>query len=77
MKRPLALFSMLVLIVPPVPAAGKSIMVTMCGDATVRVALPLKPKLPREGDEQPCCKKGCHSATTRKKKAAGTAKDCC
>lgn len=80
MKTCIALFSVAMLIVPPVPAAGKSIMAGVCGGGNVRISIPAKAPLPSEGDSHGCCKKGCHVANDRKKKADGTDDDddgCC
>jgi hypothetical protein len=76
-KTYLALFSVATLIFPPLPAAGKSVMVGMCGGGNVRMSIPVKPKLPGEGGDHSCCKKGCHAANERKKKADGTDDDGC
>ena len=77
MKRLIALFSAAILIAPPLPAAGKSIMVGVCGDNNVRISIPIKAPLPGKGDDHSCCKKGCHAANERKKKADGTDDDGC
>lgn len=77
MKRLIALFSAAILTVPPLPAAGKSVMVGMCGGGNIRMSIPVKPALPGEGDDHSCCKKGCHAANERKKKADGTHDDSC
>ena len=49
MKTYIALFSVVILIAPPVPASGKSIMVGVCGDSNVRISIPVKAPLPGEG----------------------------
>ncbi len=77
MKRLIALFSAAILIVPAGAAAGKSIMVEVCGDSDARISIPVKAPLPGEGDDHSCCKKGCHAANERKKKADGTDGDGC
>ncbi len=77
MKTYISIFSVAILIAPPVPAAGKSIMVSVCGDGNVRISIPVKVPLPGEGDSHGCCKKGCHAANERKKKSDGTDDDGC
>jgi hypothetical protein len=77
MRRLIALFSAAILIAPPAPAAGKTIMVGMCGGGNVRISVPVKAPLPGEGDDHGCCKKGCHVANERKKKADGSDEDGC
>lgn len=77
MKTYIALFSVVILIAPPVPASGKSIMVGVCGDSNVRISIPVKAPLPGEGNDHNCCKKGCHAANERKKRADGTDDDGC
>lgn len=62
---------------PPVPATAKAIIVGVCGEGDVRVSIPVKPPPPGEGGDHKCCKKGCHSANERKKKADGTTEDGC
>jgi hypothetical protein len=76
-KRLIALFSAAILIVPTGPAAGKSIMVDVCGDRDARISISVKAPLPGEGDDHSCCKKGCHVANERKRKADGTDGDGC
>jgi hypothetical protein len=76
MKRLCALLSVAVLIAPPVQADAKSVMVGLCGGGNVRVSIPFKAPLPG-GDDHGCCKKGCHAANERKKKADGTDDDDC
>jgi len=76
-KTYIALFSVVILIAPPVPASGKSIMVGVCGDSNVRISIPVKAPLPGEGNDHNCCKKGCHAANERKKRADGTDDDGC
>ncbi len=77
MRRLVALLAATILITPPVPAAGESIMVGVCGGSNVRLTIPAKAPLPGEGDGHGCCKKGCHAANERKKKADGTDDDGC
>lgn len=77
MKTYISLFSVAILIAPPVPAAGKSIIVGVCGDGNVRISIPVKVPLQGEGDSHGCCKKGCHAANERKKKSDGTDDDGC
>ena len=77
MNRFAALLAILILALPSVPAKGKSIMVGVCGEGDVRISIPVKAPLPGEGSEHGCCKKGCHAANDRKKKADGTDEDGC
>jgi hypothetical protein len=77
MKRLVALFSAVILIAPPAPAAGKTIMVGVCGGDKVRIPIPVKAPLPGKGDDHSCCKKGCHVANERKKRADGSDDDVC
>lgn len=71
MKRAMTLVAALALIWPPMPVAAGPIMVDICGQPGTRIALPVKPRLPHEGDDHSCCKKGCHAANERKKRGAG------
>ena len=79
MKRIAALLAITILVLPPAPAAAESIMVGVCGEGDVRISIPVKAPMPGEGGNQGCCKKGCHAASDRKKKADDTADDdsCC
>lgn len=77
MNRCAALLAMLILALPSVPAQGKSIMVGVCGEGDVRISIPVRTPVPGEGGEHGCCKKGCHAANDRKKKADGTHEDGC
>lgn len=77
MNRVAALLAILILALPSVPAEGKSIMVGVCGEGDVRISIPVKTPLPGEGGEHGCCKKGCHAANDRKKKAHGIHEDGC
>lgn len=78
MRQGFSLFAILILVLPPVPASSKSIMVGVCGDGDIRVSIPVKPPLPGEGGSHGCCQKGCHAANERKKRADGTPDgDCC
>jgi hypothetical protein len=76
-KRWVTFLATAILIAPPVPAAGKSIMVGVCGGGNVRISIPAKAPLPGDGDGHNCYKKGCHAANERKKKADGTDDDGC
>ena len=77
MKRLAALFAIIILVAQPAPAIAKSIMVGICGDGAARVSIPVKTPLPGEGGNHGCCKKGCHAANERRKKADGTTNDGC
>lgn len=77
MKRLAPLLAITILIMPPAPATAKSIMVGVCGEGDVRIAIPIKAPLRGEGGDHGCCKKGCHAASERKKKADGTSDDGC
>lgn len=77
MKRLMALLATAIIVMPPVPAQGKTIMVGVCGERDVRISIPVKPTLPMEGDGHGCCRKGCHAASERRKKADGQTDDSC
>lgn len=77
MKRLEHLLAITILVMPPAPANAKSIMVGVCGEGNVRISIPIKAPLPGEGGNHSCCKKGCHAANERKKKADGTTDDGC
>ncbi len=77
MKRLASLLAITILVVPPAPATAKSIMVGVCGEGDVRISIQVKAPLPGEGSDHNCCKKGCHAANERKKKADGTTDDGC
>lgn len=77
MKRLASLLAITILVFPPTPATAKSIMVGVCGDGDMRSAIPFKTPLPGEGGDHGCCKKGCHAANDRRKKADGTTDDGC
>ena len=81
MRAVMTLVASFALIAPPVPVAAGSIMVDVCGEPGVRIAIPIKAPLPARGHD--CCKKGCHAANERKKRGAGETDtpgdgdDCC
>lgn len=77
MKQPATMLAIMILVMPPAPATAKSIMIGVCGESNVRISIPLKAPLPGEGDDHGCCKKGCHAANERRKKADGTTDDGC
>ena len=77
MKRLATLLAITILVMPPAPATPKSIMVGVCGEGDVRISIPVKAPLPGEGGNHGCCKKGCHAANERKKKADRTTDDGC
>lgn len=77
MKRFASLLAIAILIMPPAPATAKSIMVGFCGGGDMRISIPVKAPLPGEGGDHGCCKKGCHAANERRKKADGTSDDDC
>ncbi len=77
MKQPATMFAIMILVMPPAPATAKSIMIGVCGAGNVRISIPLKTPLPGEGGDHGCCKKGCHAANERRKKADGTTDDGC
>lgn len=62
------------LIVPQAQAATRPIMVEICGSG-LRMALPAKVPAPRQNGDDDCCKKGCHAANDRKKRALGNEDD--
>lgn len=51
--------------VGPLPAAAKGIAVPLCNGGTV--SIPTAPADPPGPVQGPCCAKGCHGASTRKK----------
>lgn len=71
MRRVATFAAVLALIMPPMPVAARVIRVDICGTPGARMTLPIKPRLPNEGDGHGCCKKGCHATNERKKRAAG------
>lgn len=75
MNRWLASLAIAALVMPPLPAQGKSIMVRMCGDTAARVVIPMGAPLSDHGDHQSCSKMGCHVACDRRKKADGKPRD--
>lgn len=75
MRRVACMVAALALILPPIPVAAGAIMVDICGKPGERIALPVKPRVPHEGDGHGCCKKGCHAANERKKRTAGDVDD--
>lgn len=75
MRRVATLAAVLALIMPPMPVAARAIIVDICGKPGARMALPVKPRLPQEGDDHGCCKKGCHAANERKKRTSGDVDD--
>lgn len=79
MKHLLSLFAIGVLLVPPMPAQGKSIMVGVCGEDGLRIAIPVKAPAPEQGGDHSCCPKGCHAASDRRKRLGGMMDDdsCC
>ncbi len=77
MKRLATLLAITILVMPPAPASAKSITISVCGEGDVRISIPFKAPLPSEGGDHGCCKKGCHAANERKKKADGTTNDGC
>lgn len=77
MKQPATMLAIMILVMPPAPATAKSIMIGVCGAGNARISIPLKTPLPGEGGDHGCCKKGCHAANERRKKADGTTDDGC
>lgn len=49
-----------------------AMIVPSCGGGTVTLVIPLRPGVPRDDSDQPCCAKGCHTGSSRKK-----ARGCC
>lgn len=43
-----------------------------CGGGRVAITIPMRPGVPDEDRSQPCCAKGCHTGSSRKK-----ARPCC
>lgn len=77
MNHVFALLSILVLTMPAQPEPRKSLMVGVCGDGDIRISIPFKPPLPGEDGNHGCCRKACHAANDRKRKANGTEEDNC
>ena len=75
MKWFATLLAIIILVMPPTPAVAKSIMVGVCGAA--RISVPVKTPLPKENGDHGCCKKACHAASERRKKADGNIDDGC
>ena len=72
MMRLAAIMAIAILALPPLPAQGRSITVGVCGDNDARVPIPVK------GTDDPgCCRKGCHAAPNRRKKANDRSDDSC
>jgi hypothetical protein len=76
-KQLATILAIMILVMPPAPATAKSIMIGVCGDGDVRISIPVKAPLPGERGDHGCCKKGCHAANERRKKADGTTDDGC
>ena len=75
MKQFVAICAALTLIVPPVPAMARSIMVDICGAPGVRLVLSFQMPLPQKGEGHSCCKKGCHATSERKKRLTNATDD--
>ncbi|HMO69220.1 MAG TPA: hypothetical protein PKD92_07860 [Novosphingobium sp.] len=68
MKASLALFGLLALgpaISGPAPARAEVLMLALCGGGVV--SLPLAPASAPGVPQGPCCAKGCHSSSSRKR----------
>lgn len=74
MKAAFTILAILALVTPAAPVSARAIMVDVCGAPGLRIALPIRPQ-PQKGDRHECCKKGCHAANERKKRAAGDGGD--
>lgn len=75
MRDALTVLAAVIIILPPVPASGRSTMVAVCGTPNLRFYLPIKPNLPTESDGHDCCKKGCHAASDRRKRLTDDSDD--
>lgn len=65
-RRPLALFGALALVpamVGPLQVEARSVVAMTCGGGAVSVPVPPPPGPP----QGPCCAKGCHSDSKRKR----------
>lgn len=67
--RPAALFGLLALVPASLNAAvpaSRAILAPTCAGAPRAITVPLRPGAPRE-ESQPCCAKGCHTGSSRKR----------
>jgi len=71
-KRSAVIIAITIFALPPLPAQDQSIIVNVCGAHDVRVPVPAK-----GDDDNDCCRKACHAATDRRKKANGLSDDNC
>lgn len=77
MRRIACLFSLFALVPAAVsaaaPAGGGGLAVLLCtGDGSVRaVTIPIGPEGPAPAGDTPCCAKGCHTGSSRKRGACG------
>lgn len=68
MKATLALFGLLALVpavTGPAPARAQTLAMALCGGGTVTV--PVTPAGAPGMPQGPCCAKGCHSSSSRKR----------
>lgn len=68
MKAPLALFGLVALglaMSGPAPARAEVLVLALCGGGMV--SLPLAPASPPGEPQGPCCAKGCHGPSSRKR----------
>ncbi|MEQ1537831.1 MAG: hypothetical protein ABL928_02790 [Sphingorhabdus sp.] len=70
-----AIFAIVIIALPTPPLQGRSLMVPTClGGPSVKIDLPPDPL---EQERHGCCRKGCHAANDRRKKANDLLPDCC
>lgn len=62
-------FALLALLPAVLNAAPRSLTVVAasCAGGSVTITVPLKPGAPERGGDQPCCAKGCHTGSSRKR----------
>jgi hypothetical protein len=76
-NRALALISGVILAVPVPSAQGKTILIpmSMCNSSAQKLTVPVDPS---QQDTHHCCRKACHAASDRRKKAGALfQQDCC
>ncbi|GGB89152.1 hypothetical protein GCM10011494_04350 [Novosphingobium endophyticum] len=68
MRRQLALLSALALVpamIGPLQAEARSLVAPLCGGASL--SIPVAPEGPPGPSQGPCCAKGCHAGSCRKR----------